>query len=147
MNAEQVFIHGVGDTRLEAVAVPDEPGAGEVLIETECSFISAGTELSAYIGTRPAASWDGAVAKYPSAPGYANAGRVLAAGSAVEGIIPGDRVFSFGRHASHHLQAQDGGNHAMLLGRPGRHPGRGSSSLPDGLRGVHRPADQRCAAQ
>ena len=118
MNAEQVFIHGVGDTRLEAVTVPDEPGAGEVLIETECSFISAGTELSAYIGTRPAVSWDGAVAKYPSAPGYANAGRVIATGSAVEGIIPGDRVFSFGRHTSHHLQAQDGGNHAMLLAVP-----------------------------
>ncbi len=118
MKATQVFIRGVGDAGLEAVEVPDEPGPGQVLIETECSFISAGTELSAYIGTRPAASWDGAVAKYPSAPGYANAGRVISAGVGVEDLAPGDRVFSFGRHASHHIQALDGGNHAMLLAVP-----------------------------
>ena len=113
-----MFIHGVGDARLETVELPDEPGPGQVLIESQRTFISAGTELSAYIGTRPPASWDGSLARYPSSPGYANAGRVIATGLGVKSYAPGDRVFSFGRHSSHHIQEEDGGNEAMLLAVP-----------------------------
>src|SRR5439155_9348595 len=39
--------------------------------------------------------------QFPSYPGYSNIGRVVAAGEAVQGLTPGDRVASAGNHASH----------------------------------------------
>lgn len=75
----------------------------EVLIETEQSYISAGTELANYTGLDPKVFLPGNWNTYPWTPGYANVGVVRAVGSAVTRAAVGDRVFTFGRHASAHV--------------------------------------------
>lgn len=71
-----------------------------LLVETEYSVISAGTELAIYRGIE---SW----APLPYVPGYGSAGRVIEVGSAVHAFRPGDRVFTYGPHAS--INVIDGG--------------------------------------
>lgn len=71
------------------------PGPGEVLIETACTLISAGTELGTQEQRRDA----------DFIPGYSNAGRILAVGEGVEDYRAGDRVLSLGAHASHVVSA------------------------------------------
>lgn len=72
-------------------------GPTGVLCETLVSVISPGTELAAYTGQR--ALRDGP--PYPRLQGYCNVARVLAVGSEVGSIGPGDRVLSFASHRSH----------------------------------------------
>jgi 2-desacetyl-2-hydroxyethyl bacteriochlorophyllide A dehydrogenase len=78
-----------------------EPGPGQVLIETEASAISAGTELAIYTGVHqwlsdPSRSWP----KFPFVPGYSAVGRVRTAGEGVERPRVGERVIWAGRHQS-----------------------------------------------
>jgi 2-desacetyl-2-hydroxyethyl bacteriochlorophyllide A dehydrogenase len=80
----------------EALEPPD------VIVEAEASFISAGTELANYQGRDPDNYTPGSWNAYPFRPGYALVGRVLAAGSAAT-FQPGDRIFCYGRHASHQV--------------------------------------------
>ena len=68
-----------------------DPGRGEVLVETVCTLISAGTEL----GTQEQGRTE------DFTPGYSNTGRIIAIGEGVEGYEVGDRVLSLGHHASH----------------------------------------------
>ena len=68
-----------------------QPGRGEVLIETVSTLISAGTEL----GTQEQPRTNG------FAPGYSNAGKIIAIGSDINDYAVGDRVLSLGRHATH----------------------------------------------
>ena len=80
------------------------PGPGQILIETEASAISPGTELAVYTGIHqwlsdPNRSWP----KFPFVPGYSAVGRVRAAGEGVERFRAGDRVIWPGRHESHAL--------------------------------------------
>lgn len=72
----------------EAPVDPDQ----DILIETTYSVISAGTERSIHAGTEV---W----APLPHVPGYGAVGTVLRGGEAW-GVVPGDRVFTFGPHAS-----------------------------------------------
>jgi 2-desacetyl-2-hydroxyethyl bacteriochlorophyllide A dehydrogenase len=80
------------------------PAANQVLVRTEASAVSAGTELAVYTGTHQwlqdpnLPDW-----KFPFRPGYSAAGRVLAVGAAVVGWSPGDRVSYPGNHASAEL--------------------------------------------
>ena len=69
----------------------DLPSSQQVLIETDSTLISAGTELGTQEQDR----------QKPFTPGYSNAGRILALGDGVEGYQVGDRVLSLGHHASH----------------------------------------------
>ncbi|MEV4640384.1 zinc-binding alcohol dehydrogenase [Actinoplanes sp. NPDC049548] len=84
-----------GTHGLRAVPVQDRrPAAGQLLIATECSLISPGTELH-YLdrGLRTGE-------RHPL--GYCAAGTVLEAGPAVPGFRPGDRVIAMGwGHAVH----------------------------------------------
>src|SRR4029078_7841327 len=80
------------------------PGQGQVLIATEASAISAGTELAVYTGIHqwlndPTRTWP----RFPFVPGYAGVGRVAAVGAGVEGLAEGDRVVWDARHESHTL--------------------------------------------
>ena len=80
------------------------PGPGEVLVETEASAVSAGTELAIYTGVHqwlsdPARTWP----KFPFVPGYSAVGRIAAVGEGAEGFSPGERVVWDGRHATHGL--------------------------------------------
>ena len=89
---------------LQPYTVPESaPQAGELLIRTECSFISAGTELSIFTGNDPGTVTPGAWCQWPWAAGYGNVGIVEKVGEGVDDFETGDRVFSFGPHATRHL--------------------------------------------
>jgi 2-desacetyl-2-hydroxyethyl bacteriochlorophyllide A dehydrogenase len=85
------------------------PAAGELLVRTICSGISAGTELNVYRGVAP--QWrrrqdrsshlfvaDEPEWEYPLVYGYANVGIVVATGSEVQEPLIGETVFSFRPH-------------------------------------------------
>jgi 2-desacetyl-2-hydroxyethyl bacteriochlorophyllide A dehydrogenase len=78
----------------------------ELLIETEMSFISAGTELANYMALDPAVYQKGGWCEYPWKSGYANVGTVLDAGADYRDFI-GQRVYTNGQHASHHRYETD----------------------------------------
>jgi 2-desacetyl-2-hydroxyethyl bacteriochlorophyllide A dehydrogenase len=88
---------------VETYEVP-APGPGQLLIETEASAISPGTELAVYTGVHqwlndPTRTWP----RFPFCPGYSAVGRVAAIGEGVEGYAVGDRLVWPGRHESHTL--------------------------------------------
>lgn len=82
-----------------------QPREDEVLVETICSAISAGTEMLVYRGEFPhlADSHDGLSSdlNYPLAYGYACVGVVKQTGKSVDRKWEGRLVFSFQPHTSH----------------------------------------------
>jgi L-iditol 2-dehydrogenase len=74
---------------------PPAPKAGEVLIQTEVTLISPGTERAFFLGL------PNAEGRFPAYPGYSNVGRVIALGEGVTDLGVGDRVASGTSHASH----------------------------------------------
>src|SRR5215471_1757402 len=81
------------------------PGPNQILVQTEASAVSAGTELAVYTGTHQwlkdpnLPEW-----KFPFRPGYSAAGRVLKVGKDFPGgFKEGDRVSFPGNHASAEL--------------------------------------------
>ena len=83
------------------------PDSGEVLVETERTLISTGTELTILSGDVPAgSSWDNIV-DYPFVPGYNNVGTVVETGEGVEAYEPGQRVATTGDHAAYILADAD----------------------------------------
>ncbi|MEN9933517.1 MAG: hypothetical protein RLZZ387_96 [Chloroflexota bacterium] len=86
-----------------------DPGPGQVLLATEASGISAGTELAVYTGVHqwlkdPTRTWP----KFPFTPGYSAVGRVMKVGAGVTRFKEGDRVIWPGRHESHALVNAEG---------------------------------------
>src|SRR5262249_36413455 len=80
------------------------PAEDQVLVRTEVSFVSPGTELAVYTGTHQWLKDPGLPDwKFPFRPGYSAAGTVVAVGHGVRGWRPGDRVSYPGNHASHEL--------------------------------------------
>ncbi|HEY3080534.1 MAG TPA: zinc-binding alcohol dehydrogenase [Chloroflexota bacterium] len=84
-----------GEVAIETVELP-EPGPHGLLVRTERTAVSAGTELTTLLG-------DNARTRYPAYPGYSHVGVVERVGERVEGFRVGDRVLSMGRHQSHLL--------------------------------------------
>ncbi|HXQ33852.1 MAG TPA: hypothetical protein VN843_07565, partial [Anaerolineales bacterium] len=85
-------------------------GADDVLVETICSAISAGTEMLIYQGRFPQdVETDSVISslrggfKYPIAYGYACAGKVRQIGKEVNDEWLNKLVFSFQPHASHFI--------------------------------------------
>ncbi len=78
-----------------------EAGKGKVLIETEATLISTGTELTALTGNFPKDSAWSRYIKYPFIPGYSSVGRIVEAGSEVENFKVGERVAATSPHATH----------------------------------------------
>jgi len=77
-----------------------EPGAGEVLVETERTLASTGTEPTILPGECPEDSVRDRDGTYPFTPGYNTVGRVVEAGDGVTDLAAGDRVASRGPHAA-----------------------------------------------
>ena len=67
----------------------------EVLVATECTLISPGTERAFLLGLPNARG------RYPSRPGYSNIGKVIAIGKHVTECEIGERVASTQGHTSH----------------------------------------------
>jgi 2-desacetyl-2-hydroxyethyl bacteriochlorophyllide A dehydrogenase len=103
MHVRQAVITEPFRAAVREVELPP-PAPNQVLVETEVSAVSAGTELAVYTGTHQwlkdpnLPDW-----KFPFRSGYSAAGVVVAVGSAVPDWRPGDRVSYPGNHASHEL--------------------------------------------
>jgi len=99
MRNKQVIIVAQNRVELQELPFNDALRPDELLIETEWTFISAGTELANYTGREPDVFVPGAWCAYPWNSGYANVGVVRAVGAAVTRFKPGDRVYSTGAHS------------------------------------------------
>src|SRR5579871_2835565 len=103
MHARQVVITEPYQAAVREVELPS-PSANEILVQTEASAVSAGTELAVWTGTHQwlkdpnLPDW-----KFPFRPGYSAAGTIVAVGSAVTGWKVGERVSYPGNHASAEL--------------------------------------------
>jgi 2-desacetyl-2-hydroxyethyl bacteriochlorophyllide A dehydrogenase len=85
-------------------------GADEVLVETTCSAISAGTEMLIYQGhfprdieTDPVISSLRGSLEYPLVYGYACVGKIKEIGTQVDKSIRDQLVFAFQPHTSHFI--------------------------------------------
>jgi threonine dehydrogenase-like Zn-dependent dehydrogenase len=103
MKARQVTLVEAYKVEVREVELPD-PGPNQILVETEASAISAGTELAVYTGTHQwlkdpnMPDW-----KFPFKVGYSAAGKIVAVGPQIQGWQPGDWIVHPGNHASHEL--------------------------------------------
>lgn len=100
MEIKQVVITGQHQAELQTLPFDESLGPDELLIETHQTFISAGTELANYSGKEPLVFEPGSWCAYPWNSGYANVGIVKEVGNNVTKAKPGQRVFTFGQHAS-----------------------------------------------
>lgn len=97
MNGRRIVWPGPRQIALEHFEVP-VPGPGEVLVATEYSVISPGTELSFLQGK------NNTVNAWPQHPGYSGSGRITAIGANVRDLAIGDRVvMDHCGHTSHAL--------------------------------------------
>ena len=95
MRGRRIVWPAPGRAEVEEFEVPP-PLPGTVLLGTEYSVLSAGTE-KAWLLARPNTS-----DRFPQYPGYSAAGRVLAVGPDVKELRPGDRVVAYhSAHATH----------------------------------------------
>lgn len=88
---------------LEPVEIdPSDLKPKEALVRAEYSIISAGTEGSFYsnLMAQTPPIYRSKPVIYPARTGYGHVGRVVAVGSEVKSVKPGDRVLSFSRQAS-----------------------------------------------
>ena len=108
MRIREVVVTGQNHVELQTADI-DAPrlAANELLIDTEYTFISSGTELANYTGREPKVFQKGTWCEYPWRSGYANVGIVREVGASVTRAVPGDRVFTYGRHASTISYSQD----------------------------------------
>jgi 2-desacetyl-2-hydroxyethyl bacteriochlorophyllide A dehydrogenase len=125
MQIKQVVMVGKRQVELQTLSLDEKLGADEFLVRTECSFISAGTELAIYTAKEESALQKGSWCAYPWRAGYANVGVVEAVGPAVTRVASGQRVFSLGAHVSHFKCGQD----AFVVAVPdGLEPGEAAAS-------------------
>ena len=96
MTAHHIVFESMGTAVLKLFDLPP-PAHGEVLVETDYTVVSSGTERANLLGLP---NTSGA---FPYHPGYCGIGRVIALGDGVESVAPGDRVLlTFGSgHRSH----------------------------------------------
>ena len=108
MRIREVVVTGQNQVALQTAEVdPRGLASNELLIDTEYTFISSGTELANYTGREPKVFQKGEWCEYPWRSGYANVGIVREVGADVTRAAPGDRVFTYGRHASTVQYSQD----------------------------------------
>jgi len=99
MTGHYIVFESVGTALLQPFEVP-RPMAGEVLVQTDYTVVSAGTERANLVGLPNTSG------SFPYYPGYCGLGRVSAVGEGVETVTIGDRVllaFS-SSHRSHTVQ-------------------------------------------
>lgn len=103
-NGYYVSFESPGNAELKEFVIPD-PGEDEVLLESDYSVISAGTETANLLHCPNTVT---AEHGFPFVPGYSAAGRVVATGRNVTGLKEGDRVvIAWGGHRSHTIKKAD----------------------------------------
>ncbi|MFC1452246.1 zinc-binding dehydrogenase [Verrucomicrobiota bacterium] len=101
MKGKRIVFERKGHAVLEDYRAP-QPGAGQVLIETDFTVISAGTERANLVQLPNTVT---AEKGFPHCPGYSGSGRVCAVGDGVDDFRIGDRVVvNWGGHCSHTLK-------------------------------------------
>jgi 2-desacetyl-2-hydroxyethyl bacteriochlorophyllide A dehydrogenase len=107
MKIQQVIVTGKEEVALYPLELDEKNLApNETLIESEVSFISAGTELANYTAADKNVYVPGSWCAYPWKSGYANVGVVLDAGTQFKDLI-GKRVFTNAWHGSIHRYLTD----------------------------------------
>ncbi|MCZ6679052.1 MAG: zinc-binding alcohol dehydrogenase, partial [Candidatus Poribacteria bacterium] len=101
MKGQRVVWPSQANVDIEEFELPALDG-NEVLVATECSLISPGTERAFLLGL------PNAQGSYPSYPGYSNIGKVVEVGPNVDGFAVGDRVASSRGHTSHFASSPEG---------------------------------------
>jgi 2-desacetyl-2-hydroxyethyl bacteriochlorophyllide A dehydrogenase len=136
------------EVKLELADISVQPGADEILVETQYSLISPGTELALYTGTHiglndPANRF----AKYPFYPGYAMVGKVIKTGSKAIPFAPGELIYGIGNHEQYGLLKWEP-NKTALFRLPPQLDGKqavfarlAAISVTALLRSRHRPGD------
>ena len=94
MKAQRVVWPDRAKVDVETFMLPPV-GDDEVLVATECTLISPGTERAFLLGL------PNAQGRYPTRPGYSNIGRVVDTGKSITDCEVGDRVASTQGHTSH----------------------------------------------
>lgn len=109
MKRKTLYFTAPGQVELREETLP-APGADDVLVETICSAVSAGTEMLIYQGRFPREVETDSVIpglrgefKFPLAYGYAAVGRVRETGTQVDRSWRDRFVFAFQPHTSHFL--------------------------------------------
>ena len=101
MTGSYVIFESIGKAVLKTFEVT-QPLADEVLLESDYTVISAGTERANLINLPNTGTDENG---FPFLPGYCGAGRVIAAGKDVTNLQVGDRVIiSWGGHRSHTIK-------------------------------------------
>jgi threonine dehydrogenase-like Zn-dependent dehydrogenase len=104
MEIQRAVLRGRCDLQIESAVLPDELQANELLVETQVSALSTGTDLGNYLGD---STYVPGAPGYPRWVGYSNTGIVRATGSQVTRFQPGDRVFSTKPHQSAYIAQED----------------------------------------
>jgi len=113
VNRKTLYFTAPQKVELREETLP-EIGADEVLVETVCSAISAGTEMLIYQGRFPRDIETDAVIsslrgslEYPLAYGYACVGKIRETGTQVDKSMRDQLVFAFQPHTSHFIANPD----------------------------------------
>jgi 2-desacetyl-2-hydroxyethyl bacteriochlorophyllide A dehydrogenase len=113
VNRKTVYFTAPGQVEILEETLPG-PGTHDVLVETICSAISAGTEMLIYHGRFPRdLEADSVIAglrggfKYPLAYGYASVGMIKEIGTKVDRSLLNRFVFAFQPHTSHFIAQPD----------------------------------------
>jgi len=103
MQRKTLYFTAPGKVQLREESLP-APGENEVLVETLCSAISAGTEMLVYRGQFPkvddAHDAFSSNISYPTPYGYACVGRITETGKHVDKFLVNKLVFGFAPHTS-----------------------------------------------
>ena len=95
IDIQQIVFSAVDRVTLESAQRQFELGPDDVLLQTQYSLISAGTELAKLTGLQQV--------DYPFLPGNRSIGKVIGVGAHVSDLSVGDLAFSHTPHASHTL--------------------------------------------
>jgi threonine dehydrogenase-like Zn-dependent dehydrogenase len=102
---KQVIVHSPFDVRLDDVPALEQPlGEFEILVRSEVSALSPGTETRIYAGLE--SERFSYRVRYPFSLGYNNVGKILTVGSKVQGYREGQRIFTRMPHLSEYVVAE-----------------------------------------
>jgi 2-desacetyl-2-hydroxyethyl bacteriochlorophyllide A dehydrogenase len=102
MDSKNIVFTGKQQAEIRREALPALP-PDSILVKTQLSLISSGTESICFRGEMEAGSHWANWVKYPFHPGYSNVGTIVEVGADADGYAVGDRVFSSAQHRQYHI--------------------------------------------